>query len=131
MHRAGLPFAFLAAAAFASGAPTPVLAQTAAFDGTYVGVSARTINDGGRLGCPADAPATFVPHPLTIAQGRVQGQWRSDSNGPIQGTVAPDGSVNWRTNFQGFSGRIANGVLTGRVTWRNGCNYEPVVWRKR
>jgi hypothetical protein len=133
-HRVGKPGPSAALAAFAVLAATaPSQAQIAAsLDGTYAGVSAHTVNDGGRGGCPADMKPDFVPRPLTISQGRIQGQWgTSDVSGPVQGTVAPDGSVIWRTNFHGFSGRLVNGTLTGRVTWRNGCNWDPVVWRKQ
>src|ERR1700730_8236924 len=60
----------------------PALAQTTKFDGTYAGVSGKSL--GGTVNCPP----VQIPAPLTITNGTAQSQ-----TGSFQGTVGPDGNV--------------------------------------
>ncbi len=115
----------LAASAMAFALSGEASAQSASFDGTYVGVSAsfRGAMTGSGHGCP-NFPA---PAPLTIAGGHAQVKW---SESTLQGDVTPQGALVMRAPSAGqMSGQInAQGRLTGSYT--GFCAYD-LAWQRR
>jgi hypothetical protein len=110
--------------------PATVAAQeaTAAFDGTYTGVS-RVLEEGGMAtrrtrGCTPSGAAA----PLTIANGVARTPWMSGD--PLLGSVGAQGTLVMRTQFgQRFDGQIdGEGRVTGRLT--GACAYQ-MTWQKR
>jgi hypothetical protein len=121
---ASLGLSCFATAAFAQvGTTSP--SGPAAFDGTYVGVSAQFTGAMGsrHRGC-SNFPA---PASVQITNGHAQGRWAS---GILAGDVTPTGSLTMRAeNSARFDGQIdARGMLTGGI---NGyCSYS-LSWQKR
>jgi hypothetical protein len=102
-------------------ATAPALAQTTKFDGTYAGVSGKSLG-GGQVNCPP----VQTPSPLTITNGTAQSQ-----AGNFQGTVGPDGNVVLHDKGSNrYQGTIdGTGLLkVGGGTPR--CSFE-FSWKKR
>jgi hypothetical protein len=98
----------------------PALAQTNKFDGSYAGVSGKSL--GGTVNCPP----VPTPAPLTVSNGSVQSQ-----GGSFQGTVGADGAVVLHDKGNNrYQGTISGtGLLkVGGGTPR--CNFE-FTWQKR
>ena len=108
--------------------PVPAGAQgTAAFDGTYEGVSrtveATSMMNYKRSTCTPDGK----PAPLTISNGAARA---GAADNPMEGSVtAQGGLVMHLRNGVKFEGRIdGSGRASGRLT--GGCSYQ-LVWQKR
>jgi hypothetical protein len=101
-------------------------AQThAAYDGTYVGVSATLLNPGTRetRSCgPLKAPPT-----LTITGGVVHIDW---GTGPFNGPISPQGAIALQNDYKSrLNAQIdAQGNVKGTIGAQ--CTYDS-VWRKR
>jgi hypothetical protein len=101
-------------------------AQTqAAYDGTYVGVSATLLNPGTRetRSCgPLNAPPT-----LTIMGGVVHIDW---GTGPFNGPISPHGAIALQNDYKSrLNAQIdAQGNVKGTIGAQ--CTYDS-VWRKR
>ena len=99
----------------------PASAQTNKFDGTYAGVSGKTL--GGTVNCPP----VPTPAPLIITNGAAQSQ----APGSFQGTVGPDGAVVLHDKESNRYQGTVNG--TGLLKVAGGsprCNFE-FNWQKR
>ena len=119
--KALLAFAGLA---LAMPAIAQVLAPTTAFDGNYVGVSARIEKSTGH---GRQCPREHAPDALTITNGAVH----SSAKDRWTGTVGPEGNVTLR-NRRGMrvDAQIdAQGAITGR--YQGPACFVDYVWHKR
>ena len=99
--------------------PTP----TTAFDGNYVGVSARIEKSTGH---GRECPREHAPDPLTITSGAVH-----SAKDRWTGTVGPEGNVTLR-NRRGMrvDAQIdAQGAIKGR--YQGPACFVDYVWHKR
>jgi hypothetical protein len=108
---------------------TPIAARaqaTAAFDGSYSGVSAAL---SGAMGSASRSCPNFAaPAPLTIASGHARVKWGDDT---LQGDVTPQGALTMRLGSGGgrLDGQIdAQGALRG--SYSGYCAYA-LVWQRR
>jgi|SRR5215469_2142047 len=101
-------------------------AQTpAAYDGTYVGVSATLLNQGIRE--TRSCETLKAPPTLTITGGVVHIGW---GTGPINGPIGPQGTIALQNDYKSrLNAQIdAQGNVTGKIGAQ--CTYDS-VWRKR
>jgi hypothetical protein len=113
-------------AALALSLPVAVHAQApAAYDGTYVGVSATLLNTGTRE--TRSCQILKAPPTLTITGGVVHIGW---GTGPINGPVGPQGAITLKNDYQSrLNAQIdAQGNIKGTIGAQ--CSYDS-VWRRR
>src|SRR5262249_44212513 len=105
----------------------PAAAQnSAAFDGTYAGVSMSTTNM--ERYCPP--PTQAAPPPLTIASGTARLPWGANGSDPLVGTVGSNGNLALKSqvNQTRLDGQIdAQGGVKGGITF-GGAARVPCVW---
>lgn len=104
-------------------APVP----TAAFDGTYAGISRTSEATAGPSGgCVPDGPAP----PLTIVNGMARTLWGRPAE--AEGSVGTQGLlVMHAPNGYRFDGQIdGQGTITGRFTRSGACSYQMVYQKK-
>lgn len=117
------------AIAVAIAVPSIAAAQSsAAFDGTYQGVS-TTANSGGS----ACVPAAPVPRPLTIQNGMARFDAGTSGTTVFQGTVSPQGDLSMRdTLTDRLDGKIdPSGRATGKVQIGDRNCVFTAVWQKQ
>jgi hypothetical protein len=101
-------------------------AQSTAFDGTYIGVSATC--NGAMAGSGRGCPNLAAPRPISIAGGQAQLQW---SESTLQGDVRSQGTLTLRAPT---TGRLDAQIdRQGKITrsYSGHCNYSLVRQRGR
>ncbi len=126
--------AVLVTPAHAQGISGP--GATAAFDGTYVGVSAENNSAGNTLGGGREHPSGYAgsrscrtfraPARLIIANGVAQAKWGDYT---LRGNPTPQGKLTMTTGYgQKFEGQIdSQQTIKGQLIGY--CAYT-LVWRK-
>ena len=127
------PAGRLLSLAIATTVPALAAAQsTAAFDGTYAGVSRTLATDNLRRTCPPSGALAA----LTISNGSARAKW---ATGTFEGQVSPQGVLTMNaTNGAHFDGQIdgqgnirgrTGNFIPGRGGAQTGCAYD-LTWKK-
>jgi hypothetical protein len=104
----------------------PAQAQhPAAYDGTYIGVSATLLNQGYRE--TRSCETLKAPPTMTITGGIVHIGW---GTGPFNGPIGPQGAIALQNDYKSrLNAQIdAQGSIKGTIGAQ--CTYDS-VWRKR